>query len=77
MPFCMKILLIQVTSALPLPFEKSWTQWNATICIRREDYLEAIGLRDSFRWGAKQDANVTHNPDVLFPDFDVDRGNDS
>ncbi len=43
----------------------------------REDYLEAIGLRDSFRWGDKQDVNITHSPDVLFPDFDSDRGVDS
>ena len=38
----------------------------------RENYLEAIGLRDSFRWKDSQDANVTHNPNVLFPDFDAD-----
>ena len=38
----------------------------------REDYLEAIGLRDSFHWGDKQDVNVAHNPDVLFPGFDAD-----
>ena len=38
----------------------------------REDYLEAIGLRYSFRWIDKHYANVTHNPDVLFPDFDAD-----
>lgn len=38
----------------------------------REDYLEAIGLRDSFRWRDRQDANVTHNPDVLFPDSNAD-----
>lgn len=43
----------------------------------REDYLEAIGLQDSFRRGDKLDANVTHNPDVLFPDTDADRGIDS
>lgn len=42
----------------------------------REDYLEAIGLRDSFRWKDKLDANVTHNPDVLFPEFDADQGVD-
>ncbi len=38
----------------------------------REDYLEAIGLRNSFHWRDKQDANVTHNPDVLFPDSNAD-----
>ena len=38
----------------------------------REEYLEAIGLRISFRWEDVQDANVAHDPNVLFPDFDVD-----
>ena len=38
----------------------------------RGDYLEAIGLHDSYRWEDKQDANVIHNPAVLFPDFDND-----
>lgn len=42
----------------------------------REDYLEAIGLQDSFRWENKPDANVTHNPDVLRPEFDTDQGVD-
>ena len=44
-------------------------------CIRRkarEEYLGAIGLLDSFRWGDGQDVNVTHNPNVLFPDTDAD-----
>ena len=40
----------------------------------REEYLEAIGLRDSLRWSNGQDANVAHNPNVLFPDTDADRG---
>ena len=26
----------------------------------RQEYLDAIGLSDSFRWNAEQDANVTH-----------------
>ncbi len=43
----------------------------------REDYLEAIGLRDSFRWEDNQDTNVTHNPNVLFPDSDAAKGADS
>ena len=38
----------------------------------RKDYLEAIGLKDSLCWGDNQDANVIHNPAVLFPDFDND-----
>ena len=38
----------------------------------REEYLKVIGLRDSFRWGDSQDTNVAHDPNVLFPDFDVD-----
>ena len=42
-----------------------------------EDYLEAIGLRDSFRWEDYQDTNVTHNPNVLFPDSDAAKGADS
>ena len=47
---------------------------GATEDIRRkarEEYLEAIGLRDSFRWGDGQDVNVAHNPNVLFPDDDA------
>ncbi len=40
----------------------------------RKEYLEAIGLRDSFRWEDRKDANVVHNSTVLFPDFDADRG---
>ena len=43
----------------------------------REDYLEAIGLRNSFRWEDNQDTNVTHNPNVLFPDSDAAKGADS
>ena len=43
----------------------------------REDYLEVIGLWSSSRWGDSQDANITHNPNVLFPDFDADRGTNS
>ena len=53
---------------------------GATEDIRRkarEEYLEAIGLRDSLRWSNGQDANVAHNPNVLFPDNDADRGIDS
>ena len=38
----------------------------------RSEYLEVIGLPDSLRWGDGQDANVAHNPNVLFPDFDAD-----
>ena len=38
----------------------------------RSEYLAAIGLRDSLRWGDCQDANVAHNPNVLFPDTDTD-----
>ena len=26
----------------------------------RQEYLDAIGLSDSFRWNAEQDVNVTH-----------------
>ena len=26
----------------------------------RQEYLDAIGLFDSFRWNAEQDVNVTH-----------------
>ena len=26
----------------------------------RQEYLDAIGLSDSFRWNEKQDVNVTH-----------------
>lgn len=53
---------------------------GATEDIRRkarEEYLEAIGLRDSLRWSNGQDANVAQNPNVLFPDVDTDRGIDS
>ena len=35
----------------------------------RDEYLELIGLRDSYRWRGTCDANVTHNPNVLSPDF--------
>lgn len=31
----------------------------------REEYLEAIGLRDSFRWSAARDANVMRDPDTM------------
>ena len=27
----------------------------------RQEYLDAIGLSDSFRWNAAQDVNVTHS----------------
>ena len=27
----------------------------------RDEYLEAIGLADSFRWSAEQDVNATHS----------------
>ena len=43
----------------------------------REEYLEMIGLRDSSRWGDSQDANIVHNPNMLFPDFEAERGIDS
>ena len=31
----------------------------------RQEYLDAIGLSDSFRWNTEQDVNVTH------ADFDI------
>ncbi|MBQ9708708.1 MAG: complexin-2 [Firmicutes bacterium] len=31
----------------------------------RDEYLEAIGLRDAYRWYATHDVNVTRDPDVM------------
>ena len=38
----------------------------------RKDYLDALGIRESFRWNATQDVNVTHDPDAMIPDCDSD-----
>ena len=32
----------------------------------REEYLEAIGLSDSFRWFPEHDVNVTHSGEYIF-----------
>lgn len=32
----------------------------------RQEYLDAIGLSDSFRWGQGQDVNVTHSDADIF-----------
>ena len=32
----------------------------------RQEYLDAIGLSDSFRWGQGQDFNVTHSDADIF-----------
>ena len=34
---------------------------EATRAKAREEYLDAIGLPDSFRWCTEQDVNVTHS----------------
>ena len=31
----------------------------------REEYLEAIGLRDAYHWSANRDINVVRDPDVM------------
>lgn len=31
----------------------------------REEYLEAIGLRDAYRWCATHDVNVMRDPDAM------------
>ena len=32
----------------------------------RQEYIDAIGLSDSFRWNQSQDVNVTHSDAVIF-----------
>lgn len=32
----------------------------------REEYLEAIGLRDAYRWYAEHDVNVMRDPDAMY-----------
>ena len=39
----------------------------------REEYLEAVGLSDAFRWKDGQDVNVTHEPNALLPDCNAIR----
>jgi hypothetical protein len=32
----------------------------------RQEYIDAIGLSDSFRWNQSQDVNVTHSDPFIF-----------
>ena len=38
----------------------------------REEYLDMLGIRDSFRWNSSQDVNVTHDLDAFIPDLHAD-----
>ena len=38
----------------------------------REEYLNKLGVLDSFRWQSSQDINVTHDLDAMIPDSHAD-----